>query len=245
MATQTIPESFEVGTPQVICRWRLSKGMLPATNRHMRALSSRMLSGHAPTPELLAWVKQHIEWTLPEGAAEHPDGVLMLAVDTQGRAAMAVGAYEALPDTSTYVLVQRAQTARVEAQSTGVAPEVLWAVQGSMLVCGLGAHDVLSGVNSLLYDVARTLTMDVTFEPALPDLVAQHDKMASSSADKKTSVTAPYDELFLASDEYGVVSANGASGSVSAHFEQDWARLLDATGQKSSVKGIQSVSDTR
>ena len=49
--------------------------------------------------ELVAWAKQHIEWTLGDGAAANPDGVLMMIVDTEGRAAMSVGPYEELEDT--------------------------------------------------------------------------------------------------------------------------------------------------
>ena len=34
-------EGFELGTPALVCRWRLSGGMLPMANRHLRALAAR------------------------------------------------------------------------------------------------------------------------------------------------------------------------------------------------------------
>ena len=90
-------QEFKADAPSLVCRWRLSGGTLPLENRHLRALGKRAVGGHTVSPHLIAWAKQHIEGTLKEGSLEHPDGVLMLVLDKTGKAAMAVGPYEALP----------------------------------------------------------------------------------------------------------------------------------------------------
>ena len=84
-------EGFSLGTPALVCRWRLAAGTLLLGNRHIRALARRIVNGRPITPELVAWSKQHIEWTLAEGSVENPDGVLLLIVDENGAAAMTVG----------------------------------------------------------------------------------------------------------------------------------------------------------
>ena len=102
-------QEFKADAPSLVCRWRLSGGTLPLENRHLRALGKRVVGGHAVSPHLIAWAKQHIEGTLKEGSLEHPDGVLMLVLDKTGKAAMAVGPYEALHKTSLLSLSRRAR----------------------------------------------------------------------------------------------------------------------------------------
>ena len=103
---------FMLGKPAIVCRWRLSNKTLPLENRHLRALGARHTSTRRVQKELVAWAKQHIEWTLGDGAAANPDGVLMMIVDTEGRAAMSVGPYEELEDTRLAALCARADLAR-------------------------------------------------------------------------------------------------------------------------------------
>ena len=200
------------GKPKLVCRWRISAGTLPAANRHLRAFGARSIEGEHFTRGLVAWVKQHIEWTLADGASRCPDGVLMVMVDERGRAAMAVGAYEPLPSETLAALVARAQSARREAQETDVAPEVLWAVRSGGLVCGLGGGERSSGATSLVYDLAQTLGMSVSREPNLAEL------MASSAPS--------FDEAFLVSDEHGVVVASDAAGPCGVRFRDGWEHLL-------------------
>ncbi len=116
-------QEFKTDTPSLVCRWRISGGALPLENRHLRALGKRIVGGRAVSPHLIAWAKQHIEGTLKEGSLEHPDGVLMLVLDKNGKAAMAVGPYEALHKTSLLSLSRRAQTAQKERAETNCAPE--------------------------------------------------------------------------------------------------------------------------
>ena len=102
-------EDFTLGRPALVCRWRLADRALPLENRHLRALGGRTVDGTPVSTQLVAWAKQHIEWTLSDGAARYPDGVLMVIVDEEGRAAMSVGPYEPLAVTTTSALAERAK----------------------------------------------------------------------------------------------------------------------------------------
>ena len=102
-------KDFELGEPALVCRWRIAGGRLPLENRHLRALGARTVMGRPVSTQLLSWAKQHIEWTLADGSAATPDGVLMLLMDAEGRAAMSVGPYEPLADTSAAALAERAR----------------------------------------------------------------------------------------------------------------------------------------
>ena len=50
-------EEFELGEPVLVCRWRLAGGKLPLENRHLRALSRRVVLGRAVTSQLVGWAK--------------------------------------------------------------------------------------------------------------------------------------------------------------------------------------------
>lgn len=227
MADGKIPQEFEVGEPVLVCRWRLSAGKLPAFSRHMRALGKRVINGKPLSKQLTGWVKQHIEWTLADGSHENPDGVLMLMVDAEGRAAMAVGPYEALADTTASALAERARTAEREGSQTEVAPETFWAVKDNTLMVNLGVGDALSGATSLIVNLAETLGMSLERQPTLLD---DYDSDPSQ-----------YSEIFLVSDEHGVVlPAAGdnsgvacAAGKYGQRFADGWETLL----KKSSRPG--------
>ena len=167
MADGKIPEEFEVGTPVLVCRWRLQDGALPIENRHLRALGRRHVLGKKLSRQLLAWAKQHIEWTLADGTAEHPDGVLMLLVDAEGRAAMACGDYEPLPDTTLAGLLARAASGSDEASETDIAPETIWVGRGRGLAVGMAPGEHPSGAASLVEDLAKTLGMPVERDPPM------------------------------------------------------------------------------
>lgn len=205
-------KNFELGQPVLVCRWRLANRTLPLENRHLRALSQRRVNGAAVSTQLVAWAKQHIEWTLSEGAATAPDGTLMLVVDDRGQAAMSVGPYEALDATSTDALTQRALLASIEGEKTGVAPETLWAVLDGALICGLPEGPAPSGASSLVADLARTLGLCLSYDEALA----------------KRVLSDHFDEVFLVSDEHGVVPAADAGGPVAKRLADGYAKLLDA-----------------
>ena len=207
-------KNFELGSPALVCRWRLANRALPLENRHLRALSQRRVNGSPVSTQLVAWAKQHIEWTLAEGAAACPDGTLMLVVDEAGQAAMSVGPYEALTPASPRDLASRARGALLEAEGTGVAPESLWAVRDGALVRDAAEQSAASGAATLVADLAATLGIPVTAEK---DLVAS--VIAGASA---------YDELFLVSDEHGVVPASSAAGPLAQRFAEAYAKLLES-----------------
>lgn len=205
--------SFELGEPALVCRWRLANRRLPLENRHLRALLARSVNGQQVTTELAAWAKQHLEWNLEQGALAQPDGVLMLVVDTRGRAAMSVGPYAELQDVSLEALARRAHAAATEAATTGVAPETLWvAREGALLWDPCGAP---SGAASLMVQLAQTLGVPV----------AEREGLAQAVLDG----SAAFEECFLVSDEHGVVPARDAAGQLGTRFKDGYQRLLERT----------------
>lgn len=208
-ASQT--EGFMLGAPALVCRWRLAGGRLPLENRHLRALGARTLGTERVSTGLVAWAKQQVEWSLASGAAEHPDGVLMLIVDGEGQAAMTVGPYEPLAKTTFAALVDRARDAAAEGRATGIAPETLWGFRGPLLVCGAPSVGPRSGAATLVGDLACTLGMRVEHCASLVDDPSQLARL---------------DEAFLVSDEHGVVVASDCAQERSARFAQGYERLL-------------------
>lgn len=215
-------DEFMLGTPALVCRWRLANSTLPLANRHLRALGARRVRGRQVSRQLVAWAKQHIEWTLQDGAAANPDGVLMLIVDEQGRAAMSVGPYEELGDTRLSSLCGRASLARQEAAETGMAPEMLWLARDGVLMREK-MPGVQSGSASLVTDLAKTLGITIRY---VDDLL---DKVQGRRID--------FDEAFLVSDEHGVVRSSDFSGSEGRRFAEGYARLLERAGKQGRRQG--------
>lgn len=209
---------FSLGTPALVCRWRLAAGRLLLENRHMRALARRAVGGVAISPELVAWAKQHVEWTLAEGSHEHPDGVLMLIVDENGAAAMTVGPYEPLAETNERVLLARAQRAAYEQDGTGIAPETIFAYVDGELMAGIAANVDKSAASSLVVQLAQTLGIATTYRPDLAALLAEGAIEA--------------DETFLASDEHGIVVSSDRMGERAARFAASYQRLFDNAHKK-------------
>lgn len=209
--TQWIKD-FELGEPALVCRWRIAGGRLPLENRHLRALGARTVVGRPVSTQLLSWAKQHIEWTLTDGSAANPDGVLMLLMDAEGRAAMSVGPYEPLADTSVAALAGRASSSALERAETGVAPETLWAVHDGALVWGAADDDCAHGAASLVLDLASTLGIEVARDAALLDAAVSGDLPG---------------QVFLCSDEHGVVPAAGASDATVQRLVAGYQKLLE------------------
>lgn len=211
-------DRFTLGSPALVCRWRLASRALPLENRHLRALGQRVVNGGLVPTELVAWAKQHIEWTLSEGAAEHPDGVLMLILDGEGRAAMTVGPYEPLALRTPSALADRARAASVEAEDTGVAPESLWLVHEEGLIWGIGADERPSGAATLMADLARTVGFAVERRAGLAEALLAGE--------------VSYDEALLVSDEHGIVPASGRAQPRAERFAEGYAKLLSSMGRR-------------
>lgn len=214
MTDPSTHEDFTLGKPALVCRWRLANRQLPMANRHLRALGARVLGGKPISAQLLAWAKQHVEWTLEDGSQAYPDGVLMVVVDDGGRAAMTVGPFEPMAHRTLNDLLDRAALSLREADETAVAPESLWAVEGDLLICGLPNGISPSGATTLINDLARTLGIPVRMDEDLVDRMRQGEER--------------YDEAFLVSDEYGVVPASNAEGPRSRKFASSYGKLLDS-----------------
>ena len=211
-------EAFVLGTPGLVCRWRLAGGRLVAQGRHLRALAARHVNGARIAPELLAWVRQHLEWTLEPASSENPEGVLMTIVDDKGQAAMSLGPYEPLPSTSLPDLYLRAEESRREAEETGIAPETMWFVDGGRLVCDIAAGSAASGVTSLIEDLARAMGMTVS--------------RSSGACDAAQCGLLDFEEAFLVSDEHGVVPAEGHAGPVSTRFQESYETLCASVRER-------------
>ncbi|WP_286165925.1 hypothetical protein [Olsenella uli] len=211
-------DGFTLGAPALVCRWRLANRALPLENRHLRALGQRAVNGGLVPTELVAWAKQHIEWTLSDGAAAHPDGVLMLIVDDEGRAAMTVGPYEPLRLRTPSALADRARVATLEAARTGVAPESLWLVREEGLVWGVGADERPSGAATLMADLAKTVGFAVERRAGL--------------AESLLAGELSYDEALLVSDEHGIVPAAGKASPRAERFAEGYAKLLASCGRR-------------
>jgi hypothetical protein len=203
-------KDFKLGDPALVCRWRLRDGVLALGNRHMRSLGRRRLAGEPVTPELVAWAKQHVEWSLDRTSAPYDDGVLMLVVDTDGKAAMVSAEYQPLADTSAEALGQRAKASALEAETTGIAPEVLVGVKNGNLLVGATTADTQAGALSFLLQLAETLGITI---------ISKEDLADSYGAFRP-------DELFLVSDEHGVVAADGYAGPMSDRFASAYERIL-------------------
>ena len=217
-ATGPEMEGFTLGKPALVCRWRLSGGRVPLENRHLRARGARTVNGARLAPELVAWAKQHVEWTLEAGAASEPNGVLMLIVDEDGQAAMTVGPFAYLENDALLDLAHRAIDSAREARVTGVAPEELWVVSDGVVLWGSEDDTYPSGAATLVRDLLCTLGMTVTRTPGL----------AATVLDGAVRV----DEAFLVSDEYGVVPASNCTRIMGDKLEEGYQRLLAKTAKR-------------
>lgn len=195
-------EKFTLAEPALVCRWRMARRGVPLLNRHIRALSHRVVNGAPLTTNMLSWAKQHVEWSLAAGEYDDPNGVLMLVIDVNGDALMSVGPYEPLTDCSRSALVSRAAAARAEAAATAVAPELLGAVtvDGRVLLAACEGEP-LCGTATLVEQLATTRGHAV--ERALAD-VGTFEEFVTDLGDDVVA--------FLVSDEHGVIVEDGAAG---------------------------------
>lgn len=198
--SEFIPEDLFVGDPQLVVRWRLQNNALPLKNRHLRAFGATGVS-----IALQSWARQHLEWTLAEGTLGQPNGVLTLSVDDQGRAVMAVEPYEPLAPAPAAELIGRAGSKR----GAAVPDEVAWVCRRGRLYALADPDKPLSGVNSLVADLAKTTGDGPEFVAALEVEDA--------------------DEVFLASDEHGIVASSDHAGPTCERFKGYYGKLVAST----------------
>ena len=196
-------EGFTLDAPALVCRWRMHDKRVPLLNRHIRALSQRRVNGEPLSHNMLSWAKQHVEWSLAEGSYTDRDGVLMLVIDVNGNAAMTVGAYESLADTSLAALTVRAVQARAEAEETGVAPELLGAVAAGRVIMATFPEEHVCGSATLVEQL--TATRGIAVDRALDAECSVDD--AADSLGAFCEALGPQAAFFLVSDEHGIVPA--------------------------------------
>lgn len=195
-------EDFSLGEPALVCRWRLAGRHVPMLNRHMRALSQRHLQDGSISANMLSWVKQHIEWALAEDTTAVADGVLMLVIDEAGQAVMSTGAYVPLADATADVLMVRAANARVEADRTGIAPEVLCSMANGVLTVGISSEANPCAAVSLAEQLAQTRGVRVERDPALSyRVVGGLDAGAVALLSDEHGAVASIDRVGTAADE--------------------------------------------
>ncbi len=204
-------KDFSLGEPALIVRWKLKNRTLPLQNRHLRSLSDCVVNGKHVTSQLVAWAKQHLEWTLESGAIDHPDGVLMLVVDKDGQAVMSTGPYEPLESLDASALADRALASQSNILNGGVPSEILWATTGDVIICGAQESDFKSGMTSLVLDLIKTLKMNVQYD----DMLAEKVKDGIS-----------YDEVFLSSDEYCIVEDTSVKHEVADRIKNHVQKLF-------------------
>ena len=215
-ANQEANPEFQLDKPALICRWRMANRHLPMINRHIRALSQRLVSGAPLSKNMLSWAKQHVEWSLCEGTYSDPNGVLMMVVDVNGNSAMTVGDFTPLEQTTLAALLERAEESRKEQAITRVAPELLCAVRSDdTVVIAAEKDEYLCGSATLITQLLEAKHAQVVYDV---ELLAELEQGAERVHDA-------YTEAFMISDEFGVVSADGMNGSVGEFLQAGYERL--------------------
>ncbi len=198
-------KDFSLKDPALIVKWKLKNRSLPLQNRHLRALSESYVNGKFVSSQLVAWAKQHLEWTLESGAIDHPDGVLMLVVDSDGQAVMSTGPYEPLGSHDALALANRAIAAQSDIFNGGISSEIIWAVNGNNIVCGAQKDEYKCAMTSLVLDLINTLKLEVAFD----DMLAEKIKDGQN-----------FDEVFLSSDVYRIVVASNTTDTTARRLKE-------------------------
>ncbi|QWT17986.1 hypothetical protein KPC83_02280 [Collinsella sp. zg1085] len=213
---------FDLDQPVLVCRWRMAHRRVPLLARHIRALAARRINGQAVQKNLVAWAKQHIEWSLADAELTDPSGVLMLVIDVHGNAAMSVGPYQPLPEenlnqplrphaeflpiASPELLLERARLARSEFHATGIAPEVLCAQQDMQLLiydeCGTNPHQTCASAAKHAHAKVSRVSAGVL---SLVKQLAQTKGLSCVYVSDLPSRDELLQDSFLVSDEHGIV----------------------------------------
>lgn len=237
-----------VGTPVLTLRWRLVNRTLIAASRHLKTLRARRFA-----PGLDSWCRQHIDWTLLEGAEALPDGVLVIEVDELGHAIMRIEPFEPLHNQGIEGLLQRAAqhapvlnpvdktlplaqrlTAEGARMATGdsVAAEVLWLIDSAQqrAVLLTTADHELSGINGLVCDLL--MTKGVACERQGVNLTDKHG--LSDAHTLMLQMLNQGGDVLLVSDEFGVVCADecGEPSALAAEVGTMYQRLVEMTSKK-------------
>lgn len=195
-----MPE-HQVDTPVITLRWKLSNKQLVLGKRHLKNINALLLPDG-----LVAWIHQHIEWTLPDAIMDDPSGVLVIDIDKQEHAKMDVEPYVALQDTSVKALSERVLQ---DSLLNNLAPqELLWIYSDGAFTVLCDESQAISAAQTLALDLSKALNISVLF--------SKHARIEDAQ------------ELLLVSDEHGFVGAEDKSGDMTKRFEMYWNKLCES-----------------
>jgi hypothetical protein len=186
---------------QVDFHWRLAQGMLPLQERHLRSLKAFEIDG-----PLQSWVRERLEWTLQNAIGDNPNGVLHLCLKPGGALTIAVTPRSETPQLTADDLVT--DDGRVERASI---EGIVWVIRGTSAVASTD-KPLVSAVSTVVRDLLITFKCDVS----------QHVLIADE-------LLACGTELFVASDEYGIVPIFNHDGPMVQRLDECFKKLWEAS----------------
>lgn len=177
-------------------RWRLAGGKLPLYERHLRSLPRYGVS--AP---LQAWIRSRLEWTIENMTSEHPNGVLCIQVEDEDRV------------TVTVAPAREAPKAGCELEALKEYGNVWFVSDGALTPY----EEPRTATDTLVRDLAKTLGYLV--------LETVQTESASSACCATVCYENPGDELFLVSDEFGVVPQGNVIGPITQRMVECFDKL--------------------
>ena len=146
-----------------------------------------------------AWVRTRIEYVLENHAAEHPDGAMHLVIAPDGKVTFSVEPLRELPQVGAGDVDVAAGTV------AGISDATVWLAGEKRLVAAV-QNGLVSAIDTTLRDLAATLGYTV-------------EERAVASDDAQGL------ELFVTTDEHGVVTVEGCSGEQASKFAELLGRL--------------------
>ena len=197
MTTQD--EMLSMPTEPIDVRWRLADGGLPMRERHLRSLASMGVG--AP---MQSWIRTRLEYVLENHAPIHPNGVLCLRMDPEGKTEMVVEPLGTVPTLTEADLVIK------DDFITGASvPGVVWVMGEKLAIASVDNEELISATATTMRDLAETLSMQVEEGAVLAE-----DAFAEGV------------EIFVTSDEFGILPIEGHSGATTDRFTKLLNKLL-------------------
>lgn len=190
MSINSIPDEI------IVVSWRLSRGKLLLSDRHLRALTDRGVGS-----ALHAWLKSRLEWSLTNDTISFPDGVLRMTIDPQGDVNIAVLESPSAPDTEDLALI------RLDGEIVDGRNASVWVRSGQTVTTPSAQTAKPRGSSTFVRDLVTTLGH--TYEER------------SISEDELSSA----DEAFVVHDVFGVVALEGRGGQLVERLDGCFAKL--------------------
>ena len=179
-------------------RWRLANGDLPLRERHLRSLAD--LGVGSP---MQSWMRTRLEYVLENHAVENPNGTLHIQMDGEGRTTFEVGPLGETPTLSVADLLERGGAV------VGCSvPGTVWLAADNSLIAATD-RKLIDAAATTVRDLAKTLGYEVAERPVPSE-----------------QVRAQGAEVFLVSDEFGVVAFEGHGGAIATKFTELLNRVL-------------------